>query len=179
MSSKVDLLKKKIAELQAQLEVEMAKNLKVSDCTLPIPIGKKTTIVKRTAPKAIKKPDVIWNINEIKRPDIIGNVEEPKAYRVIKTPKTVKVDDKRKRYVNPITLNYVLRPTYLAVLCKIEKKDAELQRKFKDVSQNIEKKINNQKSWFPLKKALRNYTKSFGIKIINKNERVINKIKET
>ena len=41
MSSKVNLLKKKIAELQAQLEVEMAKNDNVSNGTLPILIGKK------------------------------------------------------------------------------------------------------------------------------------------
>ena len=41
MSSKLNLLKKKkIAKIQAQLEVEMAKNL-VSNGTLPIPIGKK------------------------------------------------------------------------------------------------------------------------------------------
>ena len=41
MSSKVNLLKKQIAELQAQLEIEMAKNANVSDGTLPIRIGKK------------------------------------------------------------------------------------------------------------------------------------------
>ena len=41
MLSKVDLLKKQIAELPPQLEVEMAKNADVSDCTLPIDIGKK------------------------------------------------------------------------------------------------------------------------------------------
>ena len=35
MSSKVDLLKKQIADLQAQLEVEMAKSFNVSDGTLP------------------------------------------------------------------------------------------------------------------------------------------------
>ena len=48
MSSKVNLLKKKIAKIQAQLKVDMAKNSKVSDGTLPtcIPIGKKKTIVK-------------------------------------------------------------------------------------------------------------------------------------
>ena len=40
MSSKVNLLKKQIAELQAQLEVEMAKNSKVSDGTLPVPYRK-------------------------------------------------------------------------------------------------------------------------------------------
>ena len=40
MSSKVNLLKKQIAELQAQLEIKMAKNANVSDGTLPIPIGK-------------------------------------------------------------------------------------------------------------------------------------------
>ena len=32
------------------VEVEMAKNAKVSDGTLPIRIGKKKNIVKRTAP---------------------------------------------------------------------------------------------------------------------------------
>ena len=41
MSSRVDLLRKKIAKLQAQLEVEMSKNTNVSDGTLPVRIGKK------------------------------------------------------------------------------------------------------------------------------------------
>ena len=40
-----------------------------------------------------------------------------------------KVDDKRKRYINPITLNYVLRPTYLAALHKIKKNNQEWQHK--------------------------------------------------
>ena len=35
------------------------------------------------------------------------------------------------------------------------------------------KKINDQMSWFPLRKALKNYTKSFGIKIVVKNEPII------
>ena len=70
-------------------------------------------------------------------------------------------------------LNYVLRPTYLAALHKIKKKDEELLQKFDEVSQTIEKKINDKKLWFPLRKALKNYTKSFGIKIINKNEPII------
>ena len=93
--------------------------------------------MERTASKAIKKPKLIGNIKEIKgikRPEIIGNVEEPKANRVINTPKKVKVDDKRKRYVNPMSLNYVLRPTYLAALRKIKKKDEELERKLEKVS---------------------------------------------
>ena len=71
-----------------------------------------------TAFKAIKRPKVIGNIKEmkankvIKRPEVIGNIEESKANRVIKIPKEVKANDRRKRYVNPITLNYVLRSTY-------------------------------------------------------------------
>ena len=64
----------------------------------------------------------------MKRPTIIGN------------------NDKCEKYLNPITLNRVLRPTYLAALHKIKKKDEELQRKFEEVSQKIEKKINDQKS---------------------------------
>ena len=70
----------------------------------------------------------------------------------------------------------MLRPTYLATLHKIERKDAELQQKlktFEEISHKIEKKINDQKSWFLLRKALENYAKSFGIKIINKNELLI------
>ena len=63
----------------------------------------------------------------------------------------------------------MLIPTYLAGLRKIKKKDEELQRKFEEVSQKIEKKIR----WFPLRKALKNYTKSFGIKIVNKNDPLI------
>ena len=161
MSNKVNLLKKQIAELQGQLEVEMAKNSKVSDGTLPIPIGKEKTIVERTAPKATKKLEVIGNINEIKRPKIIGNVEEPKAYRVIKTPKEVKVDDKRKRYVNPVTLNYVLRPTYLAANVRLRRRMKNGNKSSKKYHKKIEKKINDQKSSFPLrKKAFKNYTKS-------------------
>ena len=39
--------------------------------------------------------------------------------------------------------------------------------------QTIEKKINDQKSWFLLSKALKNYPNSIGIKIINKNEPII------
>ena len=60
MLSKVALLKtkqtnkkKQIADLQAQLEIEMARIVKVSDGTLPMHIGKKKTIVERTAPKVI------------------------------------------------------------------------------------------------------------------------------
>ena len=141
--------------------------------------GKEKNIVERTAPRAIRKPKVIGNINEIKAnkvikiPKVIGNIEEPKANRVIKIPKEVKVDDRHKRYLNPITLKYVLRPIYLAALRKIKKKDEEWHQKlktFEEVSQKVEKKINDQQSWFPLKTALKNYTKSFGIKIINKNE---------
>ena len=87
--------------------------------------------MERTAPKAIRKSKVIGNINEIeankviKIPKVIGNIEEPKANRVIKKAKEVKADDRHKRYVNPFTLNYVLRPTYLAALHKIKKKDEE------------------------------------------------------
>ena len=46
-------------------------------------------------------------------------------------------------------------------------------RHSKDALQKIGKKINVQTSWFPFRKALKNYTKSFGIKIINKNEPII------
>ena len=81
-----------------------------------------------------------------KKPTIIG---KPKK-RIIKQPTIIfnKIDGRR-RYVNPITLNYVLRPTYLAALRKLKRKDEELQRKFDKVSQKIEKKINDEKSWFP------------------------------
>ena len=45
------------------------------------------------------------------------------------------------------------------------------------MSQKIEKKIKDQKlvqqSWFPLRKSLKNYTKSFGIKITNKIDPLI------
>ena len=72
------------------------------------------------------------------RPKVIGNIEEPKANRVTKMPKVFKIYNKHKRYVNPITLNCVLRPTYLAALCKIKKKYEEWQQKlktFKEISQ--------------------------------------------
>ena len=88
----------------------------------------------------------------------MGNIEEPDANRVIKIPKVVMADYQHKRYLNPITLNYVLRPTYLAALHKLKKKDEEYQQNlktFKEISQKAEKKINDQKSWFPLRKALK------------------------
>ena len=70
----------------------------------------------------------------------------------------------------------MLRPTYLAALRTIKKKDEEWQQKlktFEDLSQRVEKKINDQQPWSPLRKALKNFTKSFGIKIISKNEPII------
>ena len=57
-----------------------------------------------------------------------------------------------------------------------QKGNEEWQQKlktFEEISQK-KKKINYQKSWFPLRKALKNYTKSFGINIIwNKNDPLI------
>ena len=84
----------------------------------------------------------------IKRSEVIGKIKKIKVKKVIKRPKVIGNNDKRKRYVNPITFNYVLRPTYLAASSKIKKKDEELQRKFEKVSQKIEEKINDPKSWF-------------------------------
>ena len=78
MSSKVDLLKKRIAELQAQLGVEMAKNANVSDCTLPAYLDtyrKDKTIVGRTVPKVIKRPKVIGNIEEIKETRLLKDLK--------------------------------------------------------------------------------------------------------
>ena len=63
----------------------------------------------------------------------------------------------------------MLRPTYLSALRKIKTKDEELQRKFDKVSQKIEKTI----IWLPLRRALKNYTKSFGNKIVDKNDPII------
>ena len=126
----------------------------------------------RTAPKVIGEIGEIKARRVIKRPKLTVKIKKIKAKEVIKRPTNIGNNDKRERYVNPITLNYVLRPTYLAALRKI-KKDVELQRKFEEVSQKIEKKINDHKLWFPLRKALKNYTKSFGIEIINKNELII------
>ena len=89
---------------------------------------KEKTIVERTDPKVIKRTKVIGNIKEIKvnkvikRPKVTGNTEEPKANRIIKIPKEVK-DGRHKRYLNPVMLNYVLRPTYLTALHKIKMKD--------------------------------------------------------
>ena len=69
----------------------------------------------------------------------------------------------------------------LSALSAIKQKDnEEWQQKlktFKEISQKVEKKINDQKlvqqSWFHLREALKNYTKSFGIKIINKTDPLI------
>ena len=52
----------------------------------------------------------------------------------------------------------MLRLAYLAALRKIKKKNEEWQQKlktFKEVSQKVKKKINDQQSWFPLRKALK------------------------
>ena len=67
-------------------------------------------------------------------------------------------------------LNYMLRLTYLAALCKITTKDEKLQQNlkiFEEISQKIEKKINDQKSWFPLRKALKYYTNKTNDLILN------------
>ena len=67
----------------------------------------------------------------------------------------------------------MLRPTYLAALRKINKKDEELQQKFDEVSQKVEKNVSAEKLIFPLGKAIKNYTKSLRIEIINKNDPII------
>ena len=91
----------------------------------------------------MKRSAVIGKIKEIKtkkiikRSTIIGKIREIKAKNVIKRPTVTGNNDKCNRYVNPITPNYYLRPTYLAALCKIKKKDEELQQKFEEVSQRI------------------------------------------
>ena len=54
MSSKANLLKKQIAELQAQLKVEMAKNANVSYGTLHIRIGKKKPWWNGQLPRLLK-----------------------------------------------------------------------------------------------------------------------------
>ena len=108
----------------------------------------------------------IFRRRNIKKKPII--IKKPKK-RIIKPTIIFNIFDERKRYVNPITQNLVLRPTYLAALRKIKKKDEELQQKFEHVSQKIEKKI----IWFPLRKALKTYTKSFVIQIVDKNDPII------
>ena len=71
-----------------------------------------------------------------KKPTIIG-----KPKKRMKKPTIIfnKIDG-RKRYVNPITQKLVFRPTYLAALRRLKKKDEELQRKFDEVSQKIERR---------------------------------------
>ena len=61
MSSKVDLLKKQIAELQAHLEVQKAKNANVSDGTLPIDIGKEKPYWNEQPPKERS----LWNPHQL------------------------------------------------------------------------------------------------------------------
>ena len=73
---------------------------------------------------------IIGNIEArrvVKRPKLIGKIKKIKAKEVIKRPTIIGNNDKCERYINPITLNYVLRPTYSASLRKIKKKDEELQ----------------------------------------------------
>ena len=66
-----------------------------------------------------------------KKPTVI----EKSKQRIIKPTIIFNKIDGRKRYVNPITQKLVLRPTYLAALRKLKKKDEELQRKLDEVSQ--------------------------------------------
>ena len=68
MSSKVDLLKKQVAELQAQLIY-----------------WKEKTIVERSAPKVIKRPKVIGNIEEHRGSTVMASFKESsqKLYKII------------------------------------------------------------------------------------------------
>ena len=123
----------------------MAKNANVSDGTLPTRIEKKKNIVEGSASKVTE------------RPKIIGNIEEPKDNsRVIKIPKVIKVNDKRKRYLNPITLNYVLRPTYLASLRKIKEEGGRDIAKGREKDQLSKDVISFKESSRKLYKIIRN-----------------------
>ena len=73
----------------------------------------------------------------IKRPKLIGK----STLKKIKRPTIIKdTIDRHERYFNPITQKLVLRPTYLAALHKIKKKDEELQQKFDEASQKQERR---------------------------------------
>ena len=132
--------------------------------------------MERTTPKrkVNKEPK---STRAIKRPRVITSIKDVK-------PIKLGSNDKRKRYLNRKTGDVVLWKSFLASKCKEmsalsvikQKGDEEWQQKlktFKEISQKIKKKINDQKlfqqSWFSLRKALKNYTKSFGIKITDKN----------
>ena len=145
----------------------------------PTLIGK---IKEVKAKNVIKRPTIIGKIKArrvIKKPTLIGKIKKIKVKNVIKKPMLILNNDKHKSYVNPITFNYVLRPICLAALREMksedkdkelqQNKDEELQQKFEEVSQKIEKKIIS----FPSRKALKNYTKSFGIKIFDENDPII------
>ena len=76
------------------------------------PMSKKGPVFRIFKRRNIKKKPIIIGkptLRKVKRPTIIMDII-----------------DRRERYFNPITQNYVLRPTYLAALRKI-KKDEELQ----------------------------------------------------
>ena len=91
--------------------------------------------------------------------------------RVIRQPK---------RFVNPLTGNHVLKATYNKALREIERREKvwqETLQKVEKMSHFMEQKVDDHKSspklWFPLQKALKKYTKSFEITIINKNDPLI------
>ena len=89
-------------DLKKSQDIESIYNEPMSKEGLVFPIFKKRKVIKR--PKLIRKP----TLRKIKRPTII-----------------IDTIDRRERYFNPITQNYVLRPTHLAALRKIKKKDEE------------------------------------------------------
>ena len=72
-----------------------------------------------------------------KEPIIIG---KPMLRKIKRPAIIIDTIDRHERYINPITQNYVLRPTYLSASSKIRKKGEELQRKFEEISQKNRKK---------------------------------------
>ena len=78
MSSKVNLLKKQIAEVQALLEVEMAKNANVSDGKTAYTYRKEKTIVERLAPN-FKDKGVMEGGGKHPPPPVLHQPKKPGA----------------------------------------------------------------------------------------------------
>ena len=122
MSSKIDFIRRQIADLQSQLNAEISKT-----------IAKRTGLKRKTI-----KRKVIKRIS-VKRPKVISVVKKPIKKLIAKrTGLKRKVINKPKIHEDPI----------------------------------IEKKMDD-KLWSQSRKALKNYTKSFEIAIINKNDPLI------
>ena len=124
----------------------------------------------KAAKDKIPKKGTVKRLNIVSR--VVVDKRKPAQRLGTKRKNVVRVVQESKRYVNPLTGNIELRPTYLRASREVERREKAGQESLQKIEE-ISRHMEESKLWFPLRRAIKNYTKSFGITKINRHDPLI------